>query len=261
MMLIIQNFLNSLRVVDIIDVIILSFLIYQIILLIQGTRAFQMLTGFFLLIGVYYLSQFFQLNALSWALQRIFDSAVLILIIIFQSDIRSALTAFGKTNWFRKEDKQANIWGEIIRAVEYFSKERIGALLVFERDIGLKNFTQSAVNIDCNITYDMLLTIFSKSSPLHDGASIISNNFRIEACKCILPLSTKEQPKNRGTRHRAALGICEVSDAVVIVVSEESGKISFITPGKQYFGINSNQLLNIIYQYFGLQKTKATPAY
>ena len=152
--------------------------------------------------------------------------------------------------------------GKLFEAVEYFSKERIGALLVFEREVGLRNFTQSAVNIDCNVTYDMLLTIFSKSSPLHDGASIISNKgFRIEACKCILPLSTKEQPKNRGTRHRAALGICEVSDAVVIVVSEESGKISFITPEKQYFGVDSNLLLNIIYQYFGLQKTKATPAY
>jgi diadenylate cyclase len=226
-------YLETFRASDLIDIIIVAAIFYRFLLIMQGTRAFQMLIGL-TTVGIFYaISIQYEFYALNSLLKNFFDYLFIIIIILFQDSIRSALVSFGETKWFRFSKKQSmSILEEVVDVCEVLSRERTGAIIVFERSNGLYNYAKTGTLLDCKIHSDVLYSFFQHSSPLHDGAVILFNQ-RIQAAGCFLPLSKNiEIDRHLGTRHRAALGLTEVSDAVVVVVSEETGKISIFFSGQ-----------------------------
>jgi diadenylate cyclase len=220
--------------VSLIDVFIVSALIYQILLLIRGTRAVQMALGLGFLVIFFYISRWLHLEVVQWILTNILPYFVFGIIVLFAAEIRRALASIGKNPLIRKfsEDPLKESYDEIVLAATTLASQRIGGLIVIERDIGLKNYIESGVAVDAALSYDLLVTIFSPGAPLHDGAVIIRKD-RITAAACFLPLTVNPRlSKELGTRHRAAIGVTEESDAVVIVVSEETGIISMVVGGK-----------------------------
>ncbi len=240
---------------DILDIIIIAILIYYILSLIKGTRTMQTLVGVIFLVIIYYASQLLNLRSLHWILRNLFGYFVLTLIILFQQEIRMALATIGIPFFKKRHKLPANYIEDVILATESLSSKKIGAIIVFEREIGLKNYIDSGIPLEAIISYDILLSIFMPKSPLHDGAVIIQGN-KIAAAACYLPLTTEAHlAKELGTRHRAAIGITEETDAVVIVVSEETGKISFVSAGKIKRDLDLNTLQDILISYlFGKGK-------
>ena len=225
------DILSSLRWQDIVDILIVSYIIYRIILLIRGTRAVQMLAGIIFITIIYFISSQLGLMALHWLLRTFLSSILLIIIIVFQRDIRRALTQMGKTPFLRNQDMAAHDLGEIISAAVYMARRRIGALIIIERENGLRDFIDSGFLIDAKLLHELLVSIFFPMSPMHDGGVIIQNG-RIHSAGCLLPLSRNPKiDKRYGTRHRAALGLSEETDAVIIVVSEETQEISIVQAG------------------------------
>jgi diadenylate cyclase len=216
------------------DIAVVAFIIYQVLLLIRGTRAVQMALGLTLVIAFFYLSSWSQLATLSRLLQGILTILPIAVIVIFQSEIRRALAHFGKTSILSgfSSVNRSEFYEEIVLAATTLAGRRTGALIVIERDIGLKNYIESGISLDSLVSYDILVTVFDPSVPLHDGAAIIRNG-RIAAAACFLPLTVNPRlSKGLGTRHRAAIGVTEETDAVALVVSEETGSISFATDGQ-----------------------------
>lgn len=216
------------------DIIIVAFLIYQALVFIRGTRAVQMALGLGLVLAFFYFARWARLEAVSWLLAYILPSFVFAIIVIFQSEIRRALAHFGKIPFLTGFTgiNRSEFYDEIVVAVTTLASSRTGALMVIERDIGLKSYIESGIAIDAALSYDLLVTVFNRAVPLHDGAVIISNG-RVAAVACFLPLTVKPRlSKELGTRHRAAIGVTEETDAVAIVVSEESGAISFAHDGE-----------------------------
>lgn len=230
---------------DIFDIIIVSIMLYQVLLIIQGTRAVQMLIGLLLLFVLYWFGVNFELYALNWLLEHFFDSFIVILVILFQDQIRSALASVGGRGLFPKYAENKNdseAFEEVIEACNVLSKKKIGALIVFERTNGLLNYINTGTKLNSQLHADVLYAIFQSSSPLHDGAVIISHG-KISAAGCFLPLSKNiEIDRHLGTRHRAALGVSELTDAVVVTVSEETGKISLCLNGSFYECNSENAL-------------------
>lgn len=219
---------NEVGWIDLIDIAIVAFLIYQLLLIIKGTRAVQVGLGIFILIVIFFLSQKLQLNTLHWTLTKIVPYLVFIIIILFQNEIRKAVSTLGQNPLLSlftgRLDKQP--LDEIIFAVTAMASKRLGALIVLEREMGLKNYSEGGVALDARVSYDLLMSIFNPASPLHDGAVIIQGD-RITAAACFLPLTlSPSMAKEFGSRHRAAMGLSEETDAIIIAVSEESGKIS-----------------------------------
>jgi len=230
--------------VSLIDVFIVSVLIYQILLLIRGTRAVQMALGLGFLVIFFYISRWLHLEVVQWILTNILPYFVFGIIVLFAAEIRRALASIGKNPLIRKfsEDPLKESYDEIVLAATTLASQRIGGLIVIERDIGLKNYIESGVAVDAALSYDLLVTIFSPGAPLHDGAVIIRKD-RITAAACFLPLTVNPRlSKELGTRHRAAIGVTEESDAVVIVVSEETGIISMVVGGKIERSLDSESL-------------------
>nr|WP_321464560.1 diadenylate cyclase CdaA [uncultured Desulfobulbus sp.] len=224
--------LNPMRLTDILDILIVSFIIYRIMLLIRGTRAVQMLVGIALIIIIYYLSGKFELQTLHWLLKTFLGSILVVLVILFQTDIRRALTQMGKTPFHAADKVGDREVEEIIRAATYMARRRIGALIVLERDNGLRDYLDSGHRLDARLKAELLVAIFLPSSPMHDGGVIISKG-KIHSSGCLLPLSRNPAiDKRYGTRHRAALGLSEETDAIVIVVSEETQEISLVREGQ-----------------------------
>lgn len=226
-------YLEHFRASDLIDIFIVSVIIYRFLLIVQGTRAFQMLIGLSLLGTLYAISLQYQFYAIHWILSNFFDYFFLILIILFQDSIRSALVSFGVTRFFTKgaDVNQLEEMEEVIDACSVLSRQKTGAIIVFEKKNGLFNYAKTGTMLDSKIHSDILYSIFQTRSPLHDGAVLVFNK-RIQAAGCFLPLSKNvEIDRQYGTRHRAALGISEVSDCVAIVVSEETGNISICYKG------------------------------
>jgi diadenylate cyclase len=218
----------------IIDILIVSVLIYQLLLLIRGTRAVQMAVGVGLLVLFFYATRWLQLETVQWIVTNILPYFVFGIIVLFAVEIRRALATIGQNPLIRRFSKTpfGESYDEIVLAATTLSSQRIGGLIVIEREIGLKNYIESGVNIDAALSYDLLVTIFSPGAPLHDGAVIIQKD-RITAAACFLPLTVDPRlSKELGTRHRAAIGVTEESDAVVVVVSEETGIISIVVGGK-----------------------------
>jgi diadenylate cyclase len=227
---------ENFKLSDSADIIIVSIILYRFFSIIQGTRAVQILVGTAAITTLYWFSLTFEFYSLNWLLKSFIDYFFVILIILFQEQIRSALAALGQTRWFgRKKEGYLNIQiEEVITACMALSREKTGALIVFERIYGLLNHSSTGTKLDCKIHSDILYTLFQVNSPLHDGAIILSQN-RIQAAGCFLPLSKNvELDRHFGTRHRAALGISEITDALVIIVSEETGKMSTCINGQFY---------------------------
>ena len=218
----------------VIDICIVSAIIYQVLVLIRGTRAVQMALGVAFLVIFFYLSRWLQLATVQWILTNMLPYFVFGLIVLFAAEIRRALASIGKNPLLRKFSRSffAETYDEIVLAATTLSSQRIGALIVIEREIGLKHYIESGVAVDAALSYDLLVTIFSPGAPLHDGAIIIQKG-RIKAAACFLPLTVDPKlSKELGTRHRAAIGVTEESDAVVVVVSEETGIISTVVGGQ-----------------------------
>ncbi|MEK3789421.1 MULTISPECIES: diadenylate cyclase CdaA [Paenibacillus] len=237
---------------DLIDILIVTYIIYQIILLVRGTRAVQLLKGILVLVVIWALSTWFDLFTLKWLMNQMFTFGVLAIFIIFQPELRRGLEQLGRGKLFGRspmEDEELNKFiGEIIKAVNYLSRRKIGALLVFERQTGLNEYTESGIKMQSLISSELLINIFIPNTPLHDGAVIVQNN-QIAAAACYLPLS--ENPfisKELGTRHRAAIGVSEVADAVAIVVSEETGHISLAMNGQVVRDIKEESLISKLYE-------------
>jgi len=216
---------------DILDILIVAFIIYQIISIVRGTRSLQMLAGLCVLIVVYFAARLFELTTLMWLMQTLFNSLLLIVIIVFQQDIRRALTQVGSRPFRGGTDIVEKDLDEIVRAAQYLSKRKIGALMIIEQDTPLNEFVESGFVLDARLSKELLISIFMPVSPLHDGGVIISKRL-IHSAACILPLTQNPYiDKRYGTRHRAAIGISEETDAVVVVVSEETQEISFVRHG------------------------------
>jgi diadenylate cyclase len=226
-----SDFLNRPAVTwqDFVDIAIVAVLIYELLLLMRGTRAVQVALGAAFLIALYFVSIRLELETVNWLIRNLAPYVVFAIIVLFQSDIRRALLHFGRGPFFRYFERAASTsetLEELVIAVTTLSSRRIGALIVIERSIGLRNYIEGGIPLDAAVTYDLLASIFQPGTPLHDGAVILQND-RIAAAACFLPLSVNPRVSREvGTRHRAALGVTEESDAIALVVSEETGTIS-----------------------------------
>ena len=227
-----QDIIRALRWQDVCDILIVSYLIYRIILLIRGTRAVQMLVGIAVLIVVYFGARELEFLTLYWLLGTFLSSIFLIIIIIFQRDIRRALTQVGQqTPFVKSHEDTIHALDEIVMATQRLSARKIGALIVIERETGLKDYLESSQTIDAHVSKELLLSIFHTESPLHDGGVVIRLG-RILTAGCVLPLTRNPYISKRlGTRHRAAIGLSEETDAIIIVVSEETRQISLVQHG------------------------------
>ncbi len=217
---------------DALDIIIMAFIIYRVILLIRGTRAVQMLAGIIVLTAAYFVARELRLLTLYWFLGHFLSSIFIIIIIIFQRDIRRALTQVGRTPFSKNSDEDYfKSINEIVDAAEHLAKNKIGGLIVMERETGLKDYLESAHPINATLSKELLISLFHPSSPLHDGAVIIHNGLILKAGS-VLPLTKNPYiSRSLGTRHRAAIGLSEETDAVVIVISEETSAISLVLHG------------------------------
>ena len=230
---------------DLLDITVVSAAIYEVLSLIRGTRAVQMVLGAGLVAGVYYLSLWGHLQTVNWLIRNVVGYVVFALIVLFQADIRRALAHFGRTPFFAlfgRADGKEEIIEEIAVAATVLAGQRIGAIVAIEREIGLRNYIEGGIPLDATLTYDLLVTIFRPGAPLHDGAVIIQND-RVAAAACFLPLTVNPRlSKDLGTRHRAAIGLTEESDAVAVIVSEETGIISLALDGHIERGLDPDRL-------------------
>jgi diadenylate cyclase len=220
---------------DVVDILVVSLLIYEALKLIRGTRAMQMAIGLVVVILLLYVSQAFPLRTMGWLIRNVLAYLAFAAIVLFQQDIRRALANVGRAPFFRylsRSERASETIEELITASTMLAKARVGAIIVIEREIGLRNYVESGIPIDAAVSYDLLMTIFQPSTPLHDGAVIISED-RIAAAACFLPLAVSPKlDRELGTRHRAAIGLTEESDAIAVVVSEERGEVSLARNGQ-----------------------------
>jgi diadenylate cyclase len=250
--------LQLLRWQDIFDILIVAFIIYRIMLLIRGTRAVQMLVGIFVVIVVYFAARELEFLTLYWLLGSFLSSIFLIIIIIFQRDIRRVLTQVGQTPFSKPYEDTVHALVEIVKSSQYMSHHKIGGLIVIERETGLQDFIESGITLDAEVSKQLLISIFHTSSPLHDGAVVIGND-RILSAACLLPLTKNPYiSKQLGTRHRAAIGLSEETDAVIIVISEETQKISLVQHGAMTTDLDENALRSRLDAIF-VPKTYTTP--
>jgi len=230
---------------DVLDIVVVAFFIYEFLKLIRRTRAVQIAVGIALVVSLSYASQLVPLRTVSWLFRDMFGYIVFAAIVVFQSDIRRALSNIGRTPFFKfltRSEATDEMVEEVVTATSMLATRRIGAIIVIERDIGLRNYIESGIPLDAEVTYDLLLSIFHPGSPLHDGAVIIQDN-RIAAAACLLPLTVNPRlSKGLGTRHRAAIGLTEEADAVAVVVSEENGLISLALDGQIERDLKPDQL-------------------
>jgi uncharacterized protein (TIGR00159 family) len=225
--------LDNFRLQDAVDILVVAFIFYSLIQLIRGTRAARALVGLGVVVVIYLSSRLFDLYTLNWILENFLSSVLLVIVIIFQHDIRRALVQVGSRPFFGTDHRLAGQdLEEIVRAVVTMASRRVGGLLAFERETGLNEFIEGGTNMDAQISKELILSIFVTASPLHDGALIVRKD-RITAAGCFLPLTANPNvSKTLGTRHRAAIGITEETDAVVVAVSEEDGGISLVADGR-----------------------------
>jgi diadenylate cyclase len=241
---------NSIK--DIIDVLIVSYIIYVLIKMVRGTRAVQLLRGIFLLVITWALSTWLNLYTLKWLMNQMFTFGVVTVLIIFQPELRKALEQLGRGKLFSRsspeEQDTSHQINEVIKSVNYLARRKIGALIVFERNTGLNDYIESGIKMESRLSSELLSNVFIPNTPLHDGAVIIRGN-QIMAAGCYLPLS--ENPfisKELGTRHRAAIGITEVCDAITVTVSEETGQISLAINGQIVRDIKEESMISKLFE-------------
>ncbi len=241
--------INTLR--SVIDITLVFIIVYVVLRLLRGTRAVPTVIGMLILALLYWLAVAQELSTLEFVLRYAVGFIGIAIIVLFQSEIRQALIYFASRFRFSRLKKQrgqfgVSVYDEIVLAATTLSSEKTGALIVIERDIGLRNFIDAGVQLDARLSYDLLVTIFNPSTPLHDGAVIIQNE-RLAAASVFLPLTKNpEISRELGTRHRAAIGITEGSDAISLVVSEETGLITFVEAGEVRRNIDTKQLRKLL---------------
>lgn len=235
--------IDQLRWQDAVDIILVSIILFRILLIIKGTRAAKMLLGLGVLLIVSFFSKYLELYTLDWMVSSFWGQVVIVVVVLFQPEIRRALAQMGETSIFQSlaSAEELKSLEEIIRATVSLSNKNMGALIVIEREVSLKDYVEIGTPLDARVSKELILSIFHPTSPIHDGAVVIKGN-RVMAAGCFLPIVLEaELSKSFGTRHRAGLGITEETDAVVIVISEETGIISVGVDGKleAHFDIGS----------------------
>ena len=244
--------LPQLKLTGVIDILVVAFLVYQALMVVRGTRAGHILIGILIMVSLYALASWAGLEALRSLLSFIVPYIGLAVIVLFQSEIRRTLARLGRKRWFGLAGgfRAPEAINEILLAVEQLAQEKTGALIVLERDIGLRTFIESGVLLEARISRDLLLSIFQPGLPLHDGAVIVQKD-RVAAAACFLPLTTNPALSRKlGTRHRAAIGITEETDCLSIVVSEETGRISVAAFGELIQGLTAADLVERIHRHF-----------
>jgi diadenylate cyclase len=261
-----NNIISGVGITDVIDVAIVAFVIYKVLGFIQETRALQLVKGLLVLALVTVLSDKFNLYTLNWILRNTMTLGVIALVIVFQPELRRALEYVGRSKFitpqFAQMDKERvkMLTTAIIKAVDYFSSNKVGALIIMERETTLNDIAETGTKIDAEISTELLGNIFYEGAPLHDGAAIVRGD-RVFAAGCVLPLTqSKTLSKDLGTRHRAGIGITENSDAIAIIVSEETGIISIAVDGKlsRFLDLKTVEktLLNIYLSQINVEKVK-----
>ena len=244
--------LPNLTLRGVVDILVVAFLVYQALMVVRGTRAGHILLGIFIMVALYGLSVWAGLEALRAVLSFTVPLVGLAIVVLFQSEIRRTLARLGRKRWlgFGAGFREPEAINEILMAVETMAPQHVGALIVLERDIGLRTFIESGVALEARITRDLLLSIFAPGLPLHDGAVIIQKD-RIAAAACFLPLTTTPAlARELGTRHRAAIGITEETDCLSLVVSEETGRISVCAFGELVQGLSLAEARERINRHF-----------
>ncbi|MCL2702578.1 MAG: diadenylate cyclase CdaA [Defluviitaleaceae bacterium] len=243
----------GIEISSIADILIVAYLIYKVLVFAARTRAWTLIKGISLLAVVYMLSDIFKLHTIRWLISNTFNVGLIAIIIIFQPEVRKALEQIGKGTKLvitgvdenTEEDKQ-NVLDEIIDACKKMSAVRTGALIVIENEVPLGDIESTGTKLDARVTNQLLVSIFEDKMPLHDGAVVISKG-RLASAGCLLPLTEKEIGAEHGTRHRAAVGISEESDAHVIIVSNETGHISIATGGRLYKNLSEDEIRSMLY--------------
>ncbi|MFP4456033.1 MAG: diadenylate cyclase CdaA [Clostridia bacterium] len=247
---------SNITFVDVLDMVIVSYIIYRAILMFKQTRAMALVKGILVLLVVTVIADLLNTTTLSWLLNSLWTIGIIAIVILFQPEIRKALEQFGRTGIMitpsfkqRPETEVNDAIEEVIKAISVLSKNKIGALIVWERETGIRDYMETGIPIDSLVSSSLLINIFIPKTPLHDGAVMIRKG-RVVAAACYLPLtSNTDLSKELGTRHRAAIGISEYSDAVAIVVSEETGTISLAVDGKIQRYLDTSTLKEKLYQY------------
>lgn len=250
------NLTHRLGIVDIIDILIVAAIIYKLLLLTRHTRGSALLKGLFLLLVIVVLSSVLGLTSLNWLLLAVLKNGALVLVILFQPELRKALERMGRSRLITKGsrrsagDERDTVIAEIVQTVFDLSRRRVGALIVFERQTGLEDVIETGTRLNAEISAPLLENIFEPNTPLHDGAVVIRDD-QVMAAACILPLAEASGiSRELGTRHRAAIGISENTDAAVIVVSEETGIVSLATDGALKRPISVDELQAFLYGYY-----------
>lgn len=249
---------------DVLDIVVVTYVIYKLMMIVRGTKAVQLIKGISIILVSWFLSGFFGLKTLQFLLNQVITYGLLGIIIIFQPELRRGLEHLGRTsNLFGRtstsdEDKQRQMIEAIVSSAQYMSKRRIGALIAIERDTGLNEYVETGIRMDSHITSQLIINLFIPNTPLHDGAMIIQDG-KIAAAACYLPLS--ESPhidKALGTRHRAAIGVSEVTDSVTLTVSEETGAVSLAIAGRLYRELDEEGLRNKLIQELVIEEKETT---
>jgi diadenylate cyclase len=230
---------------DLLDILVVAVLVYEVLKLIRGTRAVQMGLGGGVLVGLFYLSRWGHLETVNWLIRNLAGYIVFAVIVLFQADIRRALAHLGRAPFFRylaqSESAEESV-EELVVAATMLSSQHTGAIVAVERLIGLRNYIEGGIPLDAVLTYDLIVSIFQPDSPLHDGAVIVQGD-RVAAAACFLPLTVNPKlSKELGSRHRAAIGLTEENDSIAIVVSEETGNISIVSDGQIERGLTPDAL-------------------
>ncbi|MCA0981623.1 MULTISPECIES: diadenylate cyclase CdaA [Exiguobacterium] len=249
---------------DVLDIVVVTYVIYKLMMIVRGTKAVQLIKGISIILVSWFLSGFFGLKTLQFLLNQVITYGLLGIIIIFQPELRRGLEHLGRTsNLFGRtgtsdEEQQRQMIEAIVSSAQYMSKRRIGALIAIERDTGLNEYVETGIRMDSHITSQLIINLFIPNTPLHDGAMIIQDG-KIAAAACYLPLS--ESPhidKALGTRHRAAIGVSEVTDSVTLTVSEETGAVSLAIAGRLYRELDEEALRNKLIQELVIEEKEAT---
>jgi diadenylate cyclase len=249
---------------SVLDILLVALVIYEFLLLVRGTRAAPMLTGVGALVIAFYVAHLSNLRTLDWLVGTILPYSIFALIVIFQAEIRQALARLGRNLTLSRASMNgdAEIFDDIVLAASTFSQDQTGALVVIEREIGLRTYIESGVALDAHLSYDLLATLFRPSAPLHDGAVIVQKD-RIAAAACFLPLSMNPLLSTQlGTRHRAGIGVTEETDAVSVIVSEETGGISIAVGGQVERDVTPERLrerLGELLAHYGTQRGISHP--
>lgn len=242
-----MTILQGIRVVDFFDILIVSIVVYYALIWFYNSRAFQLFKGFLVIVLLFIFSKILHLYTIEWLMQELATIIMILLIIVFQPELRRALERLGRQSFinnflFGKKGQNIGYLNELIRSIESMSEKKTGALIVIEKATGLAEYLEGGLPLDAVVSEDLLIAIFQKNSPLHDGAVIIQGN-RIAAVRCLLPLTENKLIDQRlGTRHRSAIGLTEVSDAIVLLVSEETGIISLAENGVLFRYLNKGDL-------------------